>query len=331
MKPLENVWRSLVQRRLLPVAILLLAAIAATPFVLARDPEPVAPAPVVPSAASGAKDDTRAQPVVSLSDESTPAQRRRVLGAVKNPFRPARAPKAEATAAPSTTSTSSAGTTAPSSSSTSGGSVAGSGATSPASPGSGSVTKPSEPVATAPAPATKAPSTQRTYSVYSAVVRYGNPDEGEPEQKSLTRLTPLPDAKSPAVVYLGVGLDNGDKAAYFLVGDTVELEDEAQCRPSPRDCQGIALAVGKKAVLKVVDENSGEVTGRYEVEVVKLKRKVVTDPAEAEKARAESSKAGRRVVRSHQAAYGPLRYRYDTRSGTVRKISKRADFASRAL
>jgi hypothetical protein len=160
--------------------------------------------------------------------------------------------------------------------------------------------------------------------VYSAVVRFGTPG-GESKQQTLKRLTPLPDAKSPAVVYLGVGRDdNGAKAAYFLVGDTVELEDETQCRPSQRDCQGVILKVGKTAALRSVDEQTGEVTGRYEIEVVKIKREVVSGSDKAAKARAEESKAGRRALRAHQAAYGPLRYRYDAKSGLVRKIDKRA-------
>ena len=41
------------QRRLLPVAILLVAALVAVPFLLAKDPEPVAPAPA-PAAAEAA-------------------------------------------------------------------------------------------------------------------------------------------------------------------------------------------------------------------------------------------------------------------------------------
>ena len=332
MKPLENVWNGLLQRRLLPVAILLIAALAAIPFLLSKDPEPIPPSPVAPAAAAGAKDSI-AKPVVSLIDDSAPAQRRRVLGAKKNPFAPAPAPKsaaadAQSAAAGTTGATTGAATTGTTGAS-SGGSVAGSGATSPATTAPGATSTPSEPVATAtPAPVSSddKPSTDaRTYSVYSAVVRFGNPDEGEPEQKTLTRLTPLPDDESPAVVYLGVGAgDDGGKAAYFLIGDTVELADDTDCRPSPRDCQGIILSVGKKAELRSVDEATGEVTGRYVLELVKIKRKVVSDSEAAKQARAKVSKSGRRVLRAHQASYGPLRYRYDAKSGLVRKIDKRA-------
>ena len=45
MSALTNLWRQLQQRRLLPVAILMVAALVAVPFVLAKDPEPVPQAP----------------------------------------------------------------------------------------------------------------------------------------------------------------------------------------------------------------------------------------------------------------------------------------------
>ena len=95
MKPLENAWNGLLQRKLLPLAILLLAAIVAIPFLLSKDPEPLPAAPASPSAAAGSKsEDSIAKPVVSVADANTAAARRRVLGYKKNPFEPAPAPKA---------------------------------------------------------------------------------------------------------------------------------------------------------------------------------------------------------------------------------------------
>ena len=42
MSLITDTWHQLVQRRLLPVAVLLLAALVAVPLLLAKDPEPVA-------------------------------------------------------------------------------------------------------------------------------------------------------------------------------------------------------------------------------------------------------------------------------------------------
>ena len=72
MKPIENAWNGLVQRKLLPLAILLLAAIVAIPFLLSKDPEPLAAAPASPVAAA-ASEDSIAKPVVSQVDDGTPA------------------------------------------------------------------------------------------------------------------------------------------------------------------------------------------------------------------------------------------------------------------
>ena len=97
MKPIENAWNGLVQRKLLPLAILLLAAIVAIPFFLSKDPEPLPAAPASPSAAAATmSEDSIAKPVVSVADANAPAERRREPGCDKNPFAPAPAPKAKA-------------------------------------------------------------------------------------------------------------------------------------------------------------------------------------------------------------------------------------------
>ena len=81
--------------RLWPVAVLLVAALVAVPFLLTRDAEPVA-APVAADARGvrqGVRD-TLAEPVVAAGRRPrTARRRRRVLGARKDPFQPAPAKK----------------------------------------------------------------------------------------------------------------------------------------------------------------------------------------------------------------------------------------------
>ena len=88
MSAITNVWRQLVQRRLWPVAILLIAALAAVPLALAKDPEPAAPAPAVPAAdaAASAESALAVQPIVAPATAADRAKRRKVLGARKNVF-----------------------------------------------------------------------------------------------------------------------------------------------------------------------------------------------------------------------------------------------------
>ena len=61
----------------------------------------------------------------------------------------------------------------------------------------------------------------------------------------------------------------------------------------------------------------------YQLDLLSIKSRRTKNAAEAWKARAKVSDAGRRVVRSRTAASGPLRYRYDAKSGTVRKLPAR--------
>lgn len=307
MKPLENVWSSLVQRRLLPVAIVLVAALAAIPFVLAKDPEPV-PAPAAPTAEN--TDGGIADPVVTLAetgDETT--QRRRVLGASKNPFQPGPAP--EATATPDAGATTTPATT--------GGAESGDKPTdtgsAPSAPATGGpVTAPGTPVAPTEAP-------KPTYELYSLTVRFGDAEADALEKMNLPRLKALPSADEPVLVYLGPG--DGAKTAIFMVDEGVVAQGDATCKPSPSNCETIHMRVGDTEFLDVTDED-GNVSAQYQLDLLDIKTKKTADAAAAAKARAKVSKAGLSVLKARKAAVGPLRYRYDAKSGTVRKIGKRA-------
>ena len=85
MTVFKDIWRFLVQRKLWPVALLLVAAAVAVPKLLAK--EPAAPAASVAAAKSG--DSTLAtEPIVALASDGDRAARRKVLGSPKNPFKP---------------------------------------------------------------------------------------------------------------------------------------------------------------------------------------------------------------------------------------------------
>jgi hypothetical protein len=315
MKPLENVWSGLVQRRLLPVAILLVAALAAIPFVLAKDPEPVAPVPSSPAA-----DNTEGgigDQVVTLAEtggETT--QRRRVLGASKNPFQPAPAPEPTATpgSAPGTapgTSPATGGTEVPKPVDT---------GSAPSTPSTGGpVSVPGTPVGPAPVQPEAAPKPK--HELYSLTVRFGDSASDSLERMNLPRLKALPSADEPVLVYLGPGKDA--KTAIFMVDEGVVADGDAVCKPSPANCETLHMRVGDTEFLDVTDED-GNVGEQYQLDLLDIKTKKTADAAKAAKARVKASKAGRSVVRARQAAAGPLRYRYDAKSGTVRKIRKRA-------
>src|SRR3954464_15458854 len=98
MTVFTDTWRPLVERKLWPVAILLIAAAAAVPLLLGKEPAD----PAGPAAASALKSDdsTLASVPIVAPGDGDGSGRRHVLGSPKNPFKP------NATPAPAPTATS---------------------------------------------------------------------------------------------------------------------------------------------------------------------------------------------------------------------------------
>ncbi|HWK29648.1 MAG TPA: hypothetical protein VNS09_23990 [Solirubrobacter sp.] len=249
MNAIKDTWSALVRRRLWPVAVLLVAALAAVPVVLAKTPEPAPPAPAPKVAAD---DTTVGYVTLASAPEPESPVRRRVLGARKDPFAPRELPKrkkkakAEATATP----------TATAKPETSGG---GGGATSPVSP---------TPTAT-PAPSVPA---------FTVRVRFGTTDGGDLKESFLERLSPLPDDESPVVVYRG--LENGGRVALFELTGDVDAQGDGTCVPTPEDCQYLKLHAGETEFITVTDTGD-ETDAQYQLDLVKIytKRTALTGAA----------------------------------------------------
>ena len=91
MSVINDTWRFLVQRRLWPVAILLIAAAVAVPKLLAQ--EPAAPVTAAVVAVKGDKNAVLAtEPIVALAADADRSGRRQVLGSRKDPFKPKATP-----------------------------------------------------------------------------------------------------------------------------------------------------------------------------------------------------------------------------------------------
>ena len=315
MKPFETVWRELLSRRLLPVAILLLAALVATPLLLAKDPEPAAapPQPAKPATATAAT----ADPIVTLVEDGDRTKRRRVLGARKDPFAPAPV-KPVKTPAPTTVHSAPA-QSAPSLPSPPKITVPSGGGTS-VRVGGTSMPSAGAPPAVSPAPATP-PAPKRRYELYSLVVRFGDTTSDTLDRMTLPRLKPLPSAENPILVYMGVTKD--EKGAIFMVDSSVQAQGDGVCRPSTADCDTIELREGETEFLDVLDEK-GETTDQFELDLVKIRRSTTSSAAKAAAFRAKVSQAGRKIMRARRAAEGPLRYHYDPKSGTVRRLGAKA-------
>lgn len=248
MTVVTNTWQQLVRRRLWPLALLLVAALVAVPFVLASEPEPL-PAPPVPApAVSTGDDDAFGDPVVAKVSAETRSGRRRVLGVRKDPFKPAPIKKAKsaATTTPATTTD-----PKPTAGSVPGSTVGtgGSGYTPPAVP----------PVAT---PKPKAP------PAGSITIRFGDAASGELPKGVLEKLAPLPDDEDALIVYLGLSKDG--KRAKFLVDASLTPTGDGSCKPHTYSCETIELRRGETEFFDVVDPETGTTSAQYQLDLVAI-------------------------------------------------------------
>jgi hypothetical protein len=303
MNALTDPFKQLVERRLWPVALLLVAALVAVPILLAKEPEKTSlPTPV----AAAAPADT-SEAVVSLDDPARRDEVRAVLGARKDPFRPAQLhaiPKLEdSLGGESITPSSGGGSTAPSDSSS-------------ASTGGGSPTTTTttpDPVATSdpvgPDPVvTPTPEPKPTFELHSLQVRFGDIKTGDLTTRTVKRLTGLPGG-NPAALYLG--LSENHESAVFLVDAGVNVVGDGQCKPTGKDCQTLIMEPGETVFL-----TRGE--HQWELDLIAIHTSKTTDAAAARDSRTEVAKGGRTALRRMSAN---TRFRYSEALGAVREIA----------
>ncbi len=301
MSVLNDTWRFLVQRRLWPVAILLIAAAAAVPMLLSEQPAPPPTAPVV-AVKSDKQSVLAADPIVAPAADGDRAGRRKVLGARKDPFKPKATPTPEPKpkAAPATDVAA-----APTTGGDTGSSVGGSPA-----PDSGT------PVV----PGTTPEKKKKTYELYELTVRFGS-TSADVKRRDVKRLQALPSAGHPVLIYLGV-LDD-KKTSVFMLDSGVVAQGDGVCKPSRTTCETIHIQEGETEFFDVTGAD-GETTGQYQLDVVKIRRKTTTNAKQAKAAKARVSKQGKQILRARIAGDGPLRYRYDKKSGRLEKLSHKA-------
>jgi hypothetical protein len=243
MNAITDTLRELVRRRLWPLAVLLVAALVAVPVVLAKNPEPAAPAPANAAAAKSSPATTSYVQLVS-DDGKEQTKRRRVLGEEKDPFEPAPLPKPKKKKTAKKTAAKAADATPTPTPTPSTGSSGGS---------DGTVTTPVAPVAT-PAP--------KTYPKGSLKIRFGKVD-GDKKTTTLERLKALPSSSSPVLVYTGLE-DHGKTAVFMLSGD-VTAEGDGTCDPAGDSCETLKLRVGDTEFLTVT--GTGSTDGQYELDL----------------------------------------------------------------
>jgi hypothetical protein len=300
MNVITDTLRQIVRRKLWPVALVLIGALAAVPLVLAKQPE----AEPVANAANAHKVEAQPATFVSAPDAAAePTKRRRVLGGIKDPFEPAPAPKVKkAKKKASTTAKQADDTTTPDGTSNSGGTSTGGGT--PAAP----------PVAPQPT-ATPIP----TIPAFSIRVRFGSTEGGDDLPiKTVERLSVLPDEENPLVVYRGV--EDGGKVAVFELTGGIDAQGDGACAPALEDCQYVRLHAGETEFF-TVPATDGTATGlQFQLDLVKIYKKATKEKATAAQSLAKASSTT--LSSKGFALRRRNRYVFDATTGTLHRAAK---------
>jgi hypothetical protein len=223
-----DLWLDLREKKLAPLAILLLAGIVAVPLVLAngKDETTPPPAPTTTTTASAAA-------VVESEPENGPTESRLQTFSPRDPFEPT------ASVSVAATSTTTGSTTGSSTGSTTGSSGTSTDTTTGTTPSGGGTTgsEPSTGTGTNGTGNTTG-ETKTTLFTYTVDLRFGEGGSMK-AYKGVQRLDLIPDADNPKVVFLGVTATG--KTAVFLVDANIGVDTGGKCRPSADECSFLYL------------------------------------------------------------------------------------------
>ena len=306
MNVFKDIWSFLVQRKLWPVAILLVAAAVAVPKLLAQEPAAPVTEPVV--AVKGDKNAVLAtEPIVAPAADSDRSGRRQVLGSRKDPFKPQVTPTPIPTPVAAQAPVDAAQV--------------------PVDKGGGTS------VGGSPAPITGTPvvptpaKPKKTYELNELTVRFGPSGDTDPPRKDVKRLQALPSSDEPVLIYLGVLKDK--KTAVFLLDSGILAQGDGTCMPTRTTCETIHIKEGETEFFDVIategeEGAEGGESAQYQLDVIKIRETETTSKKKAAKRSARVSKSGQKILRARVAGDGPLRYHYNKRTGRLEKLSHKA-------
>ncbi len=313
---LSSVKADLVDRRLLPVVVLVgLAFVAALTYAILGGGSTAA----TPTAAVARGAATPASVAISQTTpekavaETTGGGSEQRSGAAHNPFTPLPETKAKSTT-PAASSTPATSSSAPSSSSSGGSSSSSAGSGAGSSQGSGG----SSPTPSAPATPSKPSTPTKPKTVYHVAVLFGALPAGTtPSTAQLTPfenlklLTPLPSAKQPLIIFRGVTV-GGKSATFTLVSEAI-LHGPAACLPSTTQCEAIDLRESQSEQLEYL--SPAGVTELYELRIVSIVSSKASSAAIKSIYRGES-KAGRELL-GHSGLEAIPDLRYSSQPGVL--------------
>jgi hypothetical protein len=318
---LSTVKADLLDRRLLPLVVLVvLALVAAIAYVVlgggSSTGTQVAAVPSVPVTGSSGVAISQANPEKAVA-EMTGGVSQQHHGTARDPFSPL--PEAEAKAAASTTTTTASSSSGAAGPTTGTGSSSSGSGSSPSSSGGSSPTTPSTP---------STPTKPKT--VYHVAVLFGSLPAGVTPQtaqltpfENLKLLAPLPSAAQPLLVFRGVTV-GGKSATFTLVSEAI-LHGQAKCLPSTTQCEAIDLRSGQTEQLEYVSAADQPVT--YELRIVSIDSSKASSAALKNILRGES-KAGRELL-GHAGLDAIPDLRYSSQAGVLVFASHRELAAGR--
>ncbi len=318
LRALHDVYEDLVDRRLWPVAIVLLLALIAIPVVLANPASSPAPAASAALPPSGPGETTPFVGHLGVQLSSAPQSTRRLDHQdALNPFVQRHVPVPPSVTGVTNTGAASATSAGPavSSAGPSSAGVGSSAASVPSSPSSARSGPASGASGSSPPPGSSTPSTPpqapraRTYVVSSVHVRFGAAGASARRQ-TLHRLDLLPSRAHPVVVFLGLLTDG--KTAEFLISSRARVQGDGRCVPSSRDCRTVLLKARDTQFFDVIADDGSD--RRLQLDLLAVHRRVTTSAAAARSASVD----GARILRARtkqEPALGALRN--DARTGTL--------------
>src|SRR5918995_3197645 len=236
-----DLWQDLRAKRLWPVALALVLALAAVPILLAKPAEDPGPPPAASATPPAAKDKEETAELAQVKlDAGEDTASGSTLGVFdpSNPFKP----PAKVIAA----GEQNAGTQAGPSEQTAPDAVSGGGTTGGGG-GSSSDGGSTTPLSGGGEPTPPDTGGGTTTKVYKYVVDLTFTANGRTRKiKGLEKLEMLPNEASPLLIAMGVTADGGN--AVFLVDSTLKAAGEGKCKPSGKECAFAYIGPGSEHV-----------------------------------------------------------------------------------
>jgi hypothetical protein len=305
----RNMLKELVDRKLWPIALVLVIALVAVPVLLTKK----APTDIV-TPPSGPLPYSSGKTLPAISVQTAPGNSN-LGGKGRNPFTPQHVATTSTTAAvaavtttPATgTATTSTGTTGVSGTGSSGGSGAGASTTTPATTPAPTSTAPAP--APAPKPAPTGLTATQAYHVSLAITTH---DGGVNTIDPLERLSILPSKKQPMLVELGV-LQGGHSVLFVVEPGTV-VSGAGTCTPGPIDCEILSLNPGQTEGISKQTASGSTPVALFSVNSISADQ--FPSAAAANKARETASDVGRQLLNRTPLSSISL-FQYDPSVGAV--------------